>query len=55
MILSFSEVYDTGGDGPETSGKIKQLQAEIEALRGLLKLTKDYHKEEIKLIGQSHS
>ncbi|VDK34463.1 unnamed protein product [Taenia asiatica] len=47
-------VNDAAVDGLDTAPKIRQLQAEVEALRGLLKMTKDYHREEIKLLEQSH-
>ncbi|VDM16324.1 unnamed protein product [Hydatigera taeniaeformis] len=48
-------INDAATDGSETAPKLRQLQAEVEALRGLLKMTKDYHREEIKLLEQSHS
>nr|CDS18237.1 fas binding factor 1 [Echinococcus granulosus] len=48
-------INDAVVDGSEAAPKIRQLQAEIEALRGLLKMTKDYHREEIKLLEQSQS
>ncbi|KAL5106347.1 Fas-binding factor 1 [Taenia crassiceps] len=48
-------INDVAADALETAPKIRQLQAEIEALRELLKMTKDYHREEIRLLEQSHS
>lgn len=42
-------------DSQQSSQIVKQLQTEIEGLKGLLKITQKYHKEEIKLLESSHA
>ncbi|VDD74454.1 unnamed protein product [Mesocestoides corti] len=47
--------FDSVADASESNHMVKQLQTEVEGLRGLLKLTGEYHREEIKLLKQSHA
>ncbi|VDO12122.1 unnamed protein product [Rodentolepis nana] len=41
------------GDGP--AAKVRQMQNELDSMRNLLKMAKDCHKEEIKLLEQSYA
>nr|CDS33045.2 fas binding factor 1 [Hymenolepis microstoma] len=41
------------GDG--STAKVRQMQNELDSMRNLLKMVKDYHKEEIELLKQSYA
>ncbi|KAM3180731.1 hypothetical protein ACTXT7_015733 [Hymenolepis weldensis] len=42
-------------NGNGSSAEVQRLQAEVDSLRSLLKMVRDYHKEEIKLLEQSNA